>query len=149
MTAEIALKAAGDLLAPWTVSTNEPEVNRLDVVVKSDNLLSSSAALSSARWGYLAGITGLDLGIEAGQLEVLYHFFAGAAVVTLRVSIPRDNATMPSICGVLPFAVFYERELHEMLGIEVVDLPVTDHLYLPDDWEEGVYPLRKDAALDV
>jgi len=35
-----------------------------------------------------------------------------------------------------------------MLGVEVTGLTNTDHLFLPDDWREGVYPLRKDAVLD-
>lgn len=148
MNTDTALKTAGELLAEWAIETNTPEANRLDVVVEANALLAAVRALDDTRWGYLAGITGLDLGAEAGQLEVLYHFCAGAAVVTLRVRTPRDNAAVPSICDVLPAASFYERELREMLGVEVIGLSNLDHLFLPDDWPEGVYPLRKDAALE-
>ena len=148
MDTDTVLKTAGDLLAIWTVETSAPEPNRRDVVIEAGYLLPAVRALDEARWGYLAGITGLDLGAEAGQLEVLYHFCSGAAVVTLRVRLPRDSAVVLSICDVLPAASFYERELREMLGVEVVGLPHQDHLFLPDDWPNGVYPLRKDAALE-
>jgi Ni,Fe-hydrogenase III component G len=148
MNTDTALKTAGDLLAAWTIETATPEANRLDVVVDTSNLLAAVKTLDGAHWGYLAGVTGLDLGVEAGQMEALYHFCAGAAVVTLRVRIPRDQAALPSICDVLPPASFYERELREMMGVEVVGLTNLDHLFLPDDWPDGVYPLRKDAVLE-
>lgn len=148
MNTDTALQTAGDLLATWSLKTNTPEPNRLDVNLDVNNLLAAVSAIAATRWGYLAGITGLDLSAEAGQIEVLYHFCAGAAVVTLRARVPRDHATVPSICDVLPPASFYERELREMLGVEVVGLYNLDHLFLPDDWPEGVYPLRKDAILE-
>ncbi len=148
MNTETALKAVSDLLTDWAIETKIPETNRLDVVIDTSNLLSAVKAIDTAHWGYLAGITGLDLGAEAGQIEVLYHFCAGGAVVTLRVRTPRDHASVPSICDVLPPASFYERELREMLGVEVVGLSNLDHLFLPDDWPDEVYPLRKDAALE-
>jgi Ni,Fe-hydrogenase III component G len=75
---------------------------------------------------------------------VLYHFCSGAAIVTLRTHIPREAACVSSICGLVPSAGFFERELSEMLGVTVVDAPAAGRLFLPDDWPEGVYPLRKD-----
>jgi Ni,Fe-hydrogenase III component G len=147
MNTDTTLKIANDLLTNWTIETAAPEANRIDVVIDDANLLAAVNALAGSHWGYLAGITGLDLGVEAGQIEVLYHFCSGKAVVTLRVRTPRDHADVPSIAAILPSANFYERELHEMLGVEVIDLANLNHLFLPDDWPDGVYPLRKDAIL--
>ncbi|MBZ0281606.1 MAG: NADH-quinone oxidoreductase subunit C [Anaerolineae bacterium] len=147
MNTDLALKAAGDLLAKWVIETKTPEPARLDVILDASSLLAAVRALDTAHWGYLAGITGLDLGAAVGQIQVLYHFCAGAAVLTLRVGTPRDHAVVPSICDALPAASFYERELREMMGVEVVGLLNMDHLFLPDDWPDGVYPLRKDAEL--
>ncbi len=86
------------------------------------------------------------------SIEVLYHFCSGAAVVTLRTYIPREAACVPSICGLVPSAGFFERELSEMLGVTVIDpagrgassAPAAGRLFLPDDWPECLYPLRKD-----
>ncbi|MGD8813093.1 MAG: NADH-quinone oxidoreductase subunit C [Anaerolineales bacterium] len=131
----------------WKTGTSSPEPNRLDVRLASlDDLIPITVALRVKRLGYLAAITGLDLGPEDGHLEVLYHFCTAAAVITLRLSIPRDHASVPSLCSVIPSAEAFERELSEMFGVEVEGLPNPLRLYLPDDWAEGVYPLRKDVG---
>jgi NADH:ubiquinone oxidoreductase subunit C len=119
----------------------------LDVNVTPDELLTAIETLLDHEWGYLATITGVDLGVEAGEIEVLYHFCHGAAVVTLVVKVSRENPVVPSICRLLPSASFFERELSEMFGITITNTPNTDHLFLPDDWPEGVYPLRKDFEM--
>ncbi|MGB9006057.1 MAG: NADH-quinone oxidoreductase subunit C, partial [Candidatus Aminicenantales bacterium] len=51
---------------------------------------------------------------------------------------------LPSICSVIPGAVFYERELQDMFGIVVDNIPDPRRLVLPDDWPEQNFPLRKD-----
>ncbi len=130
--------------ALWAERVERPDDNRLDVVVKAENLVAAVESLRDAQSGYLAAITGMDYGLEAGQMEVLYHFCEGATVTTLRVELPRDTPAIPSICSILPAASVHERELMEMFGIEVVGTPNRDHLFLPDDWPEGHYPLRKD-----
>jgi Ni,Fe-hydrogenase III component G len=148
MSTETALQAAGTLLEPWAVEARNPEPNRLDVVIKAETLLEAVGALSDAHWGYLAGITGLDLGADSSQIEALYHFCNGAAIVTLRVRTPRLDAILPSICAVIPAASLYERELREMFGVAITGLTNLDHLFLPDDWPDGVYPLRKDTVFE-
>lgn len=145
--AAAALEQAAGLLAPWATATVWPEANRLDVPLSVAHLLDAAGALADSRWGYLSAITGLDHGPEAGHLEVLYHFCAGAAVLTLRVEIPREAAVVPSVCGVIPSARLYEQELHELMGVTVDGLPDLGRLFLADDWPEGIYPLRKDAVL--
>lgn len=147
MSTETLLDQAQQLLAPWTQETHNPEPNRLDVVLDAAYLAAATQALLDTRWGYLAAITGLDPGPETGELEVLYHFCSGAAVVTLRARIPRDDAKIPTVCHICPSASPFERELSEMFGITVTGTPDPTRLFLPDDWPEGVYPLRKDASL--
>ncbi len=144
MSTEAALQKASDLVQPWVKETASPEAHRLDLMVEIPGLLPAVRALQEARWGYLGGITSLDLGPAAGQIEVLYHFFAGTAVATLRVRVARDAAKIPSICPIIPSATFYERELMEMMGVEVVDTPNPERLFLPDSWPDAAYPLRKD-----
>lgn len=165
MDVESALRTAESLLAPWAKQMARPEPHRLDVTVAVSDLLRAVRALTDVRWGYLSAITGLDhpgasaepseeqreppeaaagMALAAGEIEVLYHFCAGAAVATVRVRVPRDTASVPSICAIIPSAGFFERELSEMLGVAVVGTPDPSHLFLPDDWPDGVYPLRKD-----
>lgn len=147
MTNETLLKEATAILEPWTKETSQPEEGRLDLALDSDDLLPAIEALVTARWGYLASITGLDHGPEEGSMECLYHFCRDAAVLGLRVEIGRENPVVQSVCGPIPSASFFERELSEMFGITVEGTPVPDKLFLPDDWPEGVYPLRKDFEM--
>ncbi len=143
---ELTVANARARLATWTEAAQTPEADRLDVVVTVGNLLAAVAALEG--WGYLSAITGLDQGVEAGQLEVLYHFCSGAVTLTLRVSIARATPSIPSICRLIPPAVVFERELLEMFGVTVIGIPNADPLFLSDDWARDIYPLRKDAALE-
>jgi Ni,Fe-hydrogenase III component G len=136
------LEAAQALLADLKLEWQEPEENRLDAQVDSAVLLTASSLLRDARWGYLSAITGLDNGTE---IELLYHFCLAEAVLTLRLSCPYEAARVPSLCATYPYASVYERELIEMLGVEVEDTPDKSRLFLPDDWPEGVYPLRKNG----
>ncbi len=149
---EEALSIASQLVEEWvwTTETNRPEPNRLDVTLTAvEDLVPISVALRVKRLGYLAAISGLDLGPEVGELEVLYHFCTSAAVVTLRVRLPRENPCIPTLCKIIPSAEPFERELSEMFGVTVEDLPNPLRLYLPDDWPEGKYPLRKDFDVEA
>lgn len=149
MDIENGLETAENLLGGWIIERNKPGLNRLDVAVETADLIAAVGALQQAGWGYLAAITGLDLGPEAGKMEVLYQFCEGAAVLTLRVMIERETAVVPTVCGLIPSASFFERELGEMFGITVEGTPNTDRLFLPDEWPEGVYPLRKDFQVNT
>ena len=141
------LERAETLLAPWGDTAERPAPYRLDVSLGANDLLPAVAALRADGWGYLVAITGLDPGVATGQLSVLYHFAEGAAVVTLRVSIPRDTAELPTIRTLVPLAAIYEQELTEVLGVVVTGAPDNGRLFLPDDWPAGAYPLRKDIAI--
>ena len=143
----VSLQAAKDLLARWAGEATTPEPNRLDMRVAASDLPAAADALCAAHWGYLSAITGLDLAPGADALEVLYHFCAGAAVLTLRVRLPRAGASVPSLSALMPSASFFERELSEMFGITIENAPNGERLFLPDDWPAGVYPLRKDFVV--
>jgi NADH:ubiquinone oxidoreductase subunit C len=162
------LATAETLLKPFALTLTNPEPIRLDARMTPDQLIPAIAALQKAKWGYLSAITGLDhpgagmspeeekqwkrlstdsdqssLIAHEGLIELLYHFAEGQAVVTLRVNLPYSNPRVPTVCGLVPIATLYERELIEMFGITIEGTPNTDHLLLTDDWPQGVYPLRK------
>jgi len=146
MTTEALLDTAQQLLTEWTKATTKPTAQRLDVQLEAADLPHAAGALRQARWGFLTAITGLD-DVKANELEVLYHFVNGAANVNLRVRLPRENASIPSVCGSIPAATFFERELSEMFGIIVVGTPTPDRLFLTDDWPTNAPPLRKDFVM--
>ena len=139
-----ALTKAQALLAPWASGATNPQPNRLDLVIQSQDLFQAVRKLKDEQWGYLSAITGLDLGTHIDALEALYQFCSGSAVVTLRVPLPRSGGVVPSVHTLIPVADFFEREIMEMFGITVTGIENDMHLFLPDDWPDGVYPLLKD-----
>ncbi|HET7011575.1 MAG TPA: NADH-quinone oxidoreductase subunit C [Anaerolineales bacterium] len=129
----------------WKMETRRSEPNRIDVVLPAlKDLLPFVTGLRVQRLGYLSTITGLDPGVESGQLELLYHFSPGPALITLRLRVPREGARVPSLSEIIPSAESAEREVREMFGVEFDGLRNPDRLYLPDDWPAAVFPQRKD-----
>ena len=89
--------------------------------------------------------TGID---SDNWFEVLYHFANDETghVVTVKAFIrDRENPAIESISTFIPGAEWIERELHDLLGIEIKNHPNMRRLILHDDWPEGVYPLRKEV----
>lgn len=87
---------------------------------------------------HLSMITGDDVD---GEIVLMYHFWDGVGL-TLRVSLPPDQAVMPTVIDLIPGAAFYEREVTEMLDVMFDWHPMSTHIFLPDDWH-GDAPLRK------
>jgi Ni,Fe-hydrogenase III component G len=76
------------------------------------------------------------------------YVFTGEHVVVLQVRIHREKPEVPSLAGILPGAIVYERELKDLFGIIPVGNPDLRRQAVPEDWPEGVYPLRKDVQFN-
>ncbi len=147
MNTELDLQQTEQLLTGLSNSISRPEPTRLDAVISADHLREAASALQNAGWGYLSAITGSDLGPEAGELEAMYHFNNGAAITSLRIRLPREGTpTLPGISDIIPPAMLFEREMQEMLGFNITGLDVREHLFLPDDWPDNVYPMRAEFS---
>jgi NADH:ubiquinone oxidoreductase subunit C len=170
MITEESLNLAERILQPWAHLTSHPASDRLDITIENKSLKAAVHALVETRWGHLVAITGMDhpgvqstapnerqwerLAEEAetgtstraqaeGAVEVLYTFSRGAALLNLRLSVRYSFPVLQTICNLVPAATLYERELIEMYGVKIVGTPSTEHLLLPDDWPDGIYPMRK------
>ena len=88
-------------------------------------------------------------GVDADNwYEILYHFSYDqlGIVITVKAFIrDRENPAVESITPFVPSAEWIEREIHDLLGIEIRNHPDMRRLILADDWPEGVYPLRKEV----
>ena len=120
------------------------------LTLDKDLLNDALAKLATFDYPHLAVISGVDVG-EA--IELLYHFFIyygrgrGTEMkVTMTVSLPKDDLTIDTISGIIPGAVFSEREKQEFLGIKVIGITDDRRLFIPENFPEGVYPWRKDET---
>lgn len=136
------IEEAQALLAQWSKESTERE-NRLDILLEPGDLMQAVEVIKN--WGYFSALIGLD---EGEGLAVLYVFCAKETVLCIKVLLPRVNPHLPSICPILLAAQLQERELQEMFGIQIDGIPDNSRLLLPDEWPEGLYPLRKDAIFD-
>jgi len=93
---------------------------------------------------HLAVIVGEDLR-DAFQCD---YVFTGPRVVVLQVRIDHDRPSVPSLAQIVPGAMVYERELRDLFGIMPVGHPDLRRQAVPEDWPEGVYPLRKDVQFN-
>jgi NADH-quinone oxidoreductase subunit C len=60
----------------------------------------------------------------------------------LRVQVPADDPTCPSLFEVHPGTEALEREAFDMYGVRFEGHPDLTRILMPEDWDG--YPLRKD-----
>ncbi len=60
--------------------------------------------------------------------------------------LPAGNARIDTISDVVPAANWAEREIRDLVGIEITGHPYPKRLVLPDGWPDGVHPLRKEFS---
>jgi len=125
------------------ISVFEKSPKRVYIQIQPDAIVRLAQYLFKeirARFIIASGVDGRN------QMEILYHFTVEEInlVISLRVILPKTKLEIASLTSVFTAAHWIEREIHELLGINFVGHPKLKRLLLPEDWPEGVYPLRKD-----
>jgi len=124
-----------DALQPWTVVAPDAVAEvaafaKADLDLAFDNLMCLGAA---------------DYPKDTPpRMELVYHLFSYTHrhLHVLKVMLPRDGASVPSVEGVWGVANWHEREAFDMFGIGFTGHSDLRRILLPDDWEG--HPLRKD-----
>lgn len=99
---------------------------------------------------HLSCLTGVDLGTEADQMEVVYHLYSIPYNHHYILKVRVDRLTgqegklpaVPTISTVWKSANWHEREAFDLFGIVFEGHPDLRRILLPSNWEG--YPLRKD-----
>jgi NADH:ubiquinone oxidoreductase subunit C len=130
------------LLGKKIVEIKAPRPRRLYIKVDAKNYKDTVKKLVEKKdIKHISTMTGLDTGKD---FEILTHLFGQGVEVTVVTTSPRENAQIDSITSILPGAVFYEREIYDLVGVKFKGHPNLQRLVLPEDWPEDVHPLRKD-----
>ncbi len=86
-----------------------------------------------------------DVVAERFELVVNLLSFEPTRRVRLRVQVPADEPTVPSLFDLYPGTEAMEREVFDLMGIVFGDHPDLTRILMPEDWEG--HPLRKDYAV--
>jgi NADH-quinone oxidoreductase subunit C len=93
------------------------------------------------QFDYLSCLSGVDL---KGKLAVVYQLFSMVKrhKITIRVEVPTENPSVPSVESIWKTANWHEREAFDLFGIIFTGHPDLRRILLPYDWDG--HPLRKD-----
>jgi NADH:ubiquinone oxidoreductase subunit C len=88
----------------------------------------------------------LPEGVTPERFEVVVLLMSHAARerLRLRVQVPADDPTCPSLFDVHPGTEAMEREVYDMFGIAFDGHPDLTRILMPEDWEG--HPLRKEES---
>jgi NADH-quinone oxidoreductase subunit C len=99
---------------------------------------------SQLYFDFLSCLTGIDNGLAANTMEVIYHLYSipfGHSLV-LKVKMPRSNPEVPTVSHIWRTANWHEREAYDLLGIRFTNHPDLRRILMPSDWKG--HPLQKD-----
>ena len=113
--------------------------------IKADDLIDVATKLRDdlqLKFDFLCNMGGVD---TTERLEVVYNIASTSKLHRLdfKVILGYDNPEIESIRPVWPGANWYEREMYELYGIDILNHDDLRPLLLPEDWDQG-HPMRKD-----
>lgn len=93
------------------------------------------------------GRSALPPGVAPERFEVVTELICHRppARIRLRVQVPAEDPTCPSLVGIHPGAENPEREAYDLFGIVFEGHPDMTRILMPDEWTG--HPLRKDEAI--
>ena len=93
---------------------------------------------------HLSSLSGVDLGVDKNQMEVVYHLYSIPFDhhLALKVVLDREKPEVDSLISIWRGANWHEREAFDLYGIHFKGHPDLRRILLPADWVG--YPLRKD-----
>ena len=141
--------------------------NQLIIWIAPEQIVAVCAFLRDEpqfRYNYLSDVSGLDRltmeqeslpsGHDPSQMRDELRFVVNYQLLSLtnkhriwlKVGLPADNPTVPSVTAVWATANFHEREVYDLFGITFTGHPDLRRILMPDDWQG--YPLRKDYPFE-
>jgi len=121
-----------------------------------DQYVSVIKSLADEGYEMCVDLTGVDylampqrtigFGIQAERFEVAVNLLSLSQRkrIRVRVQVPADDCTMPTLFDIHPGTEAHERETFDMFGIVFTGHPDMTRILMPEDWDG--HPLRKDYS---
>ena len=120
-----------------------PEDARLSITTKKEQVLTILRFLKDKRFNFLTLISCVDW-IEEKEFELIYIItsYREGLQIILKTRISRVNPEFETVIPIFKSAEFYERELHELFGINFEGNQRLIPLFLEREYR--IPPFRKD-----
>jgi len=137
-------------LVPASILSVEEFRGDLTVVIRREDIVRVAEVIKtdpSLAFDLIIDVLGVDMYRPGERFEVIYNVYSLAhrRFLRLKVRIPAEDPTVPTVTGVWPGANWHERETWDMFGIRFPGHPDLRRLYMPEEFEH--FPLRKDFPL--
>ena len=121
-----------------------------------DQYVSVIKALADEGYEMCVDLTGVDylemphrtvgFGIQPERFELVVNLLSLSQRkrIRVRVQVPADDATIPTLFDIHPGTEAHERETFDMFGIVFSGHPDMTRILMPEDWDG--HPLRKDYS---
>lgn len=87
---------------------------------------------------HLSTITGLD---ASDRIDINYQFSHAGKIITVKTSVSKSDPKIETSTGIIPGAILYEMEVHDMFGVEFIGNAWMDRkLLLPDSYPASMPP---------
>jgi NADH-quinone oxidoreductase subunit C len=88
----------------------------------------------------------IGFGIQPERFELVVNLLSLSQRkrIRVRVQVPADDTTMPTLFDIHPGTEAHERETFDMFGIVFTGHPDMTRILMPEDWDG--HPLRKDYS---
>ncbi len=121
---------------------------QVTMTVRADSVPDVVRFLYYRRGGWISVVVGNDERPINGNFALYYVLSmeeSDPCICVVRSEVSPEEGTFPSVAARVPACVWGEREIRDMFGLTPIGIPDGRRLVLPDDWPEGLYPLRKDS----
>lgn len=124
-----------------------PNSTPFGVIIPKEYLVATCETLHqnpSCYFDMLSCITGVDNGLEAATMEIIYHLYSipFQQSLALKVIVSRETPEVESVSSIWKSANWLEREVYDMFGMVFKNHPDMRRILMPADWKG--FPLRKD-----
>nr|WP_238480735.1 NADH-quinone oxidoreductase subunit C [Desulforadius tongensis] len=118
------------------------EINKNSVTVAEEELLPLMRQLRDVYgFNYLTDETAVDY---KDYFEIVYNVcrLCRGDMLMIKTKVDKEKAAVPSMFSIWPGAVWMEREIYDLMGINFTGHPDMRRILLDDNFEG--HPLRKD-----
>ncbi len=150
MTTQQVIQEMREKFGEGLRAAEEPAPGALYLTVDKEIIRPASRHLQDKLDARFVISAGIDRLATEGCLSVTHIFSRDKErqFVCLRADVSENGAEVDAITPDVTGASWSEREFQDLVGVKAKGHPDPRRLVLPDDWPEGVHPLRKDFAYD-